>query len=49
MTGTVCNKAKFCVILRVKFWKVTRKYMAAVAKKLNGTHTLVNEKNHTRG
>ena len=43
------NKAKFCVILRVKFWKVTRKYTAAVAKKLNGTYTLVNEKNHMRG
>ena len=43
------RKAKFCVILRVKFWKVTRKYTAAVAKKLNGTYTLVNEKNHMHG
>ena len=43
------NKAYCCVILHVKFREVSWKYMATVAKKLNGTYTLVSEKNLMHG
>ena len=33
----------------MKFWKLTQKYTAVVAKKLNGTYTVVNEENRMRG
>ena len=42
-------KAQYCVILRTKFWKLTQKYTAVVAKKLNGTYAVVNEENRMRG
>ena len=47
MTDTVLKL--YCMILRMKFWKLTRKYTAVVAKKLNGTYTVVNEENRMRG